>query len=111
MPFRSPPMDWLSRLLDMMPVQGHLDVRCFYGAPWRIEYAKAEPGEIPYHAVLGGLAVLGDGAGGPPLRLGAGDILLPPHRSAATLPHGGGAPPAPTQPPAHPTPHLTENAR
>jgi AraC family transcriptional regulator, activator of mtrCDE len=110
MPFSSPPMDWLSRLLDMMPVQGHLDLRCFYGAPWRIEYAKAEPGEIPYHAVLGGLAVLDDGAGGPPLRLVAGDILLLPHGSAHTLHDGGGAPPVPDRQRASLNLIISENA-
>ena len=91
MPFPSPPLDWLSRLLEMMPVRGHLDVRCFYGAPWRIEHAHAEPGEVPYHAVLGGSGVLDDGTGGPPLRLVPGDILLLPHGSAHTLHDGSGA--------------------
>ena len=61
----SPRIDWLSRLLDMMPVRGHLDLRCFYGAPWRIEEDRAKPGEIPYHVVLGGSAVLEDPTGGP----------------------------------------------
>ena len=28
--------DWLSRLLEMMPVKGTLDYRCFLGAPWRM---------------------------------------------------------------------------
>jgi AraC family transcriptional regulator, activator of mtrCDE len=103
-------MDWLSRLLEMMPVQGLLDLRCLYGAPWRIEFAKAEPEEMPYHAVLGGLAVLDDGAGSPPLRLVAGDILLLPHGSAHTLHDGSGARPAPAR--KHGTLNLTisENA-
>jgi AraC family transcriptional regulator, activator of mtrCDE len=91
MPFPSPPLDWLSRLLEMMPVRGHLDLRCFYGAPWRLEHPGAEPEEIPYHVVLGGSAVLDDGAGGPPLRLVAGDILLLPHGSAHILHDGSGA--------------------
>jgi hypothetical protein len=26
--------DWLSRLLEMIPVKGTLDYRCFLGAPW-----------------------------------------------------------------------------
>ena len=30
-------MDWLSRLFEMMPVRGQLDLRCNYGAPWRID--------------------------------------------------------------------------
>jgi hypothetical protein len=27
-------MDWLSRLFEMMPVRGRLDLRCSYGVPW-----------------------------------------------------------------------------
>jgi hypothetical protein len=41
-------MDWLSRLFEMMPVRGRVDLRCLYGAPWRIEQGPAEVGEIPY---------------------------------------------------------------
>jgi AraC family transcriptional regulator, activator of mtrCDE len=40
-------MDWLSRLFEMMPVRGRVDLRCLYGAPWRIEQGPAEVGEIP----------------------------------------------------------------
>jgi AraC family transcriptional regulator, activator of mtrCDE len=69
----SPRIDWLSRLLDMVPVRGHLDLRCFYGAPWRIEGDRAKPGEIPYHVVLGGSAVLEDVTGGTQKRLAPGD--------------------------------------
>jgi AraC-like DNA-binding protein len=29
--------NWLSRLLEMIPVRGTLDYRCFLGAPWRID--------------------------------------------------------------------------
>ena len=55
-------MDWLSRLFEMMPVRGRLDLRCSYGAPWRIEQGPGEVNEIPYHAVLAGSAVLDDPA-------------------------------------------------
>src|SRR5258708_18758723 len=74
---RSPPalaMDWLSRLFEMMLVRGRVDLRCLYGAPWRIEQGPAEVGEIPYHAVVSGSALLDDPAGGRPLELKAGDI-------------------------------------
>ncbi len=71
-------MDWLSRLLEMMPVRGRLDLRCSYGAPWRIDQGPGEANEIPYHAVLAGSATLEDPAGGRPLQLKAGDILLLP---------------------------------
>ena len=57
--------DWLSRLLEMMPVRGALDYRCFLGAPWRIDFAASELGESPYHVILGGRAVLEDAEGGP----------------------------------------------
>jgi AraC family transcriptional regulator, activator of mtrCDE len=67
-------MDWLSRLFEMMPVRGRLDLRCSYGVPWRIEQGPGEANEIPYHTVLAGL--LDDPAGGRPLQLTAGDILL-----------------------------------
>jgi AraC family transcriptional activator of mtrCDE len=56
--------DWLSRLLEMIPVKGTLDFRCFLGAPWRIDFAASELGEIPYHVILGGSAVLQDPEGG-----------------------------------------------
>ena len=39
--------DWVSRLLEMIPVKGTLDYRCFLGAPWRIDFPPSEPGEIP----------------------------------------------------------------
>jgi AraC family transcriptional regulator, activator of mtrCDE len=110
MPLPPPAYDWLSRLLDMMPVRGHLDLRCFYRAPWRIEQAQAEPGEIPYHTVLGGSAVLEDAAGGPPLRLVTGDILLLPHGLAHTLYDGSGAPAAPARERASLSLTISENA-
>ena len=85
-------VDWLSRLLELVSVRGQLDIRCFYRAPWRIDQDRAEPGEIPYHVVLAGSAVLEDQAGGPPQRLVAGDILLLPPGGAHILHDGSGAP-------------------
>ncbi len=110
MSFPSPPVDWLSRLIDMMPVRGYLDLRCVYGAPWRIDQDRAEPGEIPYHAVLSGSAVLEDPASGPPQRLVAGDILLLLHGSAHVLHDGSGAPPAPARARAGLSVTISENA-
>lgn len=84
-------MDWLSRLFEIMPVRGRLDLRCSYGAPWRIEQGPGGPGEIPYHAILHGSAVLDDPAGGPHLQLKAGDILLLPANPRHVLHDGSGA--------------------
>src|SRR3984893_2387023 len=93
----SPRIDWLSRLLDMVPVRGHLDLRCFYGAPWRIEEDRAKPGEIPYHVVLGGSAVLEDATGGPRKRLARGDIVPENRNCEQVIHHGSDAPPAPAR--------------
>lgn len=42
-----PQVDWLSQLLKMITVTGRLEVRCNYGAPWRVAWAHAAPHEIP----------------------------------------------------------------
>jgi AraC family transcriptional activator of mtrCDE len=89
--------DWLSRLLAMIPVNGTLDYRCFLGAPWRIDFPASELGEIPYHVILGGTAVLEDPEGNPMRKLIAGDILLFPHGSAHALHDGSDAAPAPAR--------------
>src|SRR6476660_7947509 len=87
-------MDWLSRLFEMMPVRGRLDLRCSYGAPWRIDQGPSEANEVPYHAVLAGSATLEDPAGGRPLQLKTGDILLLPGNPRHVMHDGsGGAPP------------------
>jgi AraC family transcriptional regulator, activator of mtrCDE len=90
-------IDWLSRLFEMMPVRGRLDLRCSYGAPWRIDQGPGEVSEIPYHAVVGGSAVLEDPAGGRPLQLKVGDILLLPGNPRHVLHDGSGAPPVPAR--------------
>lgn len=106
----SSPLDWLSRLLEMVPVHGHLDLRCFYGAPWLIAQDRAGPGEIPYHIVVSGSAVLEDSSGGPPRHLMAGDILLFPHGAAHTLHDGSGESPAPARERATLNLTISENA-
>jgi AraC family transcriptional activator of mtrCDE len=86
-------MDWLSRLLNMIPVSGRLELRCLYGAPWQVVYNPSPPGEMPYHVVLSGSAVIESPGGGPPQELEAGDIVLFTHGSAHVLHDGSGAAP------------------
>ncbi|WXA95777.1 AraC family transcriptional regulator [Pendulispora brunnea] len=81
----------------MMPVRGRVDLRCLYGAPWRIAQGPAASGEIPYHIVLGGAAVLDDSAGGAPTHLSAGDILMLPDGERHLLHDGSGTRPAPAR--------------
>jgi AraC family transcriptional activator of mtrCDE len=102
-------MDWLSRLLELVPVRGRIEHRCFFGAPWQLTYDPSEIGEMPYHIVLAGRAMLDDPAGGPPLRLAAGDILVLPQGSAHNLHDGSGAPPAAARQHHGPTVTIDEN--
>jgi AraC family transcriptional activator of mtrCDE len=84
-------------LFEMMPVRGRLDLRCSYGAPWRIDQGPGEANEIPYHAVLAGSALLENPAGGRPLQLKAGDILLLSGNRRHVMHDGGGAVPKPAR--------------
>src|SRR3981189_3705375 len=90
-------MDWLSRLFELMPVRGRLDLRCRYGAPWRIDQGPGAVNEIPYHAVLAGSAMLEDPAKGRPVQLNAGDILLLPGNPRHVMRDGSGAAPLPAR--------------
>jgi AraC family transcriptional regulator, activator of mtrCDE len=87
-------IDWLSRLLEMIPVSGRVDYRCFLAAPWRIDYEQSQPGEIPYHVVLGGSVVLEE-PGGDPRKLVAGDLVLLTDGAPHALHDGSGAPALP----------------
>src|SRR5258708_3874676 len=95
--FQEGAMDWLSRLFEMMPVRGRLDLRCSYGAPWHIDQGPGEANEVPYHAVLAGSATLEDPAGGRPLQLKTGDILLLPGNPGQVMRDGGGGGPLPAR--------------
>ncbi|WP_422964148.1 AraC family transcriptional regulator [Undibacterium sp. TJN25] len=86
-------MDWLSHLLKLIQISGRLDVRCVYGAPWRVVYDRSKEGEIPYHVVLRGTAFL-EVTGVSSQRLTAGDVVLLPHGAAHMLHDGSGEPPA-----------------
>ncbi|QDL90747.1 AraC family transcriptional regulator [Paroceanicella profunda] len=83
--------DWLSRLLAMAPLRGRLEIRCAFGAPWRLDNPRAPAGEIPWHVVLSGRAVL-EGNARP---LVAGDMVLLVDGRAHVLHDGSGAPPVP----------------
>lgn len=83
-------MDWLSRLLDIVPVAGQLDIHCTFAAPWRVDHAPAEPGEIQYHVITAGFAVLDGAKGVEPQRLEAGDVLILPDGGSHLLHDGGG---------------------
>ncbi|QDE37712.1 AraC family transcriptional regulator [Luteibacter pinisoli] len=93
----SPPLDWLSRLLQMTPVRGQLDLRCQYGAPWRIDQDAFSDGEMAYHIVLDGSASLVGENGEELQRIVAGDILLIPNGEAHTLHDGTGSRPRPAK--------------
>ncbi|MCR4471928.1 AraC family transcriptional regulator [Burkholderia sp. SCN-KJ] len=83
-------VDWLSNLLQMITITGQLEVRCTYGAPWRVPWAKSAAHEIPYHVVLEGRAIIEDPETGTASELLGGDIVLLPHGSAHVLHDGSG---------------------
>lgn len=89
--------DWLSHLLQIITVTGQLEVRCAYGAPWRITWPKAAANEIPYHVIVRGRAILEDPGSRTVQELGSGDIVLLPHGSAHTLHDGSGEAPISTR--------------
>ena len=91
----SPPLDWLSRLLEMTPVRGQVDLRCQYGAPWRIDQEAFAEGEMAYHVILRGVASLVDPGGLGSEHLEAGDILLITSGEAHSLHDGSNARPKP----------------
>ena len=84
-------MDLLSRLLSLIPVTGRLELRCHFGAPWRIDRGVAGVKEIPYHVLLSGSAVIEDDTGHPE-HLVAGDIILFPTGGTHQIHDGSGEP-------------------
>ena len=88
-------VDWLSHLLQMINVTGRLEVRCAYGAPWRIAWPEAAAHDIPNHVVLNGRAVIEDPETATATELVSGDIVLLPSGSAHVLHDGSGRAPAP----------------
>ena len=89
-------VDWLSHLLQMITITGRLEVRCTYGAPWRVAWAESAANEIPYHVVLTGRAIVESPETGTARELVGGDIVLMPQGSAHVLHDGSGRAPGPT---------------
>jgi AraC family transcriptional regulator, activator of mtrCDE len=107
---RGSPVDWLSRLLEIVPVQGYLELRCLYRAPWVIDQYRPLAGEIRYHILVKGSAVLEDPEGGPPRHLEEGDILLVPRDAPHELHDGSGAAPSPARNRTSPNLTVSENS-
>jgi AraC family transcriptional activator of mtrCDE len=80
----------------MITITGRLEVRCVYGAPWRVAWPQSAAQEIPYHVVLKGRAIIENPETETTMELVAGDIVLLPHGSAHVLHDGGGHAPGPT---------------
>jgi AraC family transcriptional regulator, activator of mtrCDE len=89
-------VDWLSHLLQMITITGQLEVRCAYGAPWRVAWPRSAANEIPYHVVLKGRAIIEDPETRTTRELVGGDIVLLPHGSAHVLHDGSRHTPGPT---------------
>jgi AraC family transcriptional activator of mtrCDE len=87
-------IDWLSHLLQMITVTGRLEVRCVYGAPWRVAWPQSAAHEIPYHVVLKGRAIIEDPETETARELAGGDIVMLPHGAAHVLHDRGGHAPA-----------------
>ncbi|GAB2902485.1 AraC family transcriptional regulator [Paraburkholderia jirisanensis] len=85
-----PQVDWLSHLLQTITITGQLEVRCAYGAPWRVAWPQSAAHEIPYHVVLKGRAIIEDPKTETTRELMGGDIVLLPHGSAHVLHDGSG---------------------
>jgi AraC family transcriptional activator of mtrCDE len=83
-------VDWLSQLLQMITITGRLEVRCVYGAPWRVAWPQSAAHEIPYHVVLKGRAIVENPETETTMELVGGDIVLLPHGSAHVLHDGSG---------------------
>lgn len=86
-------VDWLSHLLQIITVSGQLEVRCAYGAPWRVAWGRAAANEIPYHVIVKGRAVLEDPESKTVRELVSGDIVLLPHGAPHVLHDGSGQTP------------------
>jgi len=78
-------------------VTGQLEVRCAYGAPWRVAWSQAAANEIPYHVIVKGRAIIEDPQTRTARELVSGDIVLLPHGAAHVLHDGSGQAPMRTR--------------
>jgi AraC family transcriptional activator of mtrCDE len=90
-------VDWLSHLLQIVTVTGQLEVRCSYGAPWRVAWPRAAANEIPYHVIVKGRAIFEHLETKTTRELAAGDIVLLPHGAPHVLHDGSGQTPVLTR--------------
>ncbi|WP_439407411.1 cupin domain-containing protein [Bradyrhizobium sp. DASA03076] len=90
-------IDWLSHLLQLITITGQLEVRCAYGAPWRLTWGRAAANEIPYHVIVKGRAFLENPETRTARELVSGDIVLLPHGAAHVLHDGSGQTPIRTR--------------
>ncbi|KLD73519.1 AraC family transcriptional regulator [Xanthomonas hyacinthi DSM 19077] len=88
-------VDWLSRFLATLSLTRPPEIRRAHRAPWHITYVDSPPGEMPYHLVIQGSAVLEPPTRGERITLTAGDIVLMPRGGAHVLRDASGLPPAP----------------
>lgn len=88
-PDMSHPSDSLSRLLALYPVRTLLDIRCHFGAPWRLDEQPGAPGSARFHMILSGDALLDATPGHRQTPLQVGDIVVFPRGGAHTL-HAAG---------------------
>jgi AraC family transcriptional activator of mtrCDE len=77
-------------------LQGRLDVRCEFAAPWSADHARLPPGQAAYHIVLSGQCQVELPDLALSLRLSAGDVLLLPRGVRHLMRDAGCRPASPT---------------
>ncbi|MEX1827204.1 cupin domain-containing protein [Luteibacter sp. CQ10] len=83
-------MDALTRVLELMRMQGVLDLRCQVGGAFDIDHDPLPSGEAPFHLVLSGAGRI-ELPGSPPVELHAGDLVVMPHGASHRVVDAGGA--------------------
>jgi AraC family transcriptional activator of mtrCDE len=82
-------LDSLSALMASMGLRGRVDLLCRFAGAWSVPQPQTPPGQVPYHVVLAGAAVLEVGRVRRPFV--AGDLVLFPRGAAHTMRHADGA--------------------